>query len=134
MGFDAAYASTDVDDDWIIDTCKSGSMTLVSRDRLLCRKVKNSFLVRTTYIGEQISEIYGKFGFQEDLFLSRCTVCNTALVNMDGKNDASPVNVPEHVLSSGSVVKLCTTCGRCYWKGTHYEGMRTFLRNIGVMG
>jgi hypothetical protein len=38
--------------------------------------------------------------------------------------------VPPRAREHFEEYSLCTTCGRVYWKGTHYERMRRFVDTV----
>ncbi len=61
-------------------------------------------------------------------FLSRCIKCNTILVTVP--KEVVENRVPEHVFHVNSIFKVCPTCKKVYWHGTHAERMSKWRRTL----
>ena len=55
---------------------------------------------------------------------TRCIVDNTPLVTAD---DAAIARAPSDALRPEDPLQHCPTCGRIYWRGSHYKRMRVKL-------
>jgi hypothetical protein len=55
---------------------------------------------------------------------SRCLLDNTPLVAADAAEQAQ---VPPDAIKPGEQLYRCPTCGRVYWRGSHYRRMRARL-------
>jgi uncharacterized protein len=60
------------------------------------------------------------------LTLKRCAECNTELVDTD-KWEIEGM-VPEFVFHGNEVFKVCPSCHRVYWHGTHAKNMAQFFK------
>ncbi|HEX2967030.1 MAG TPA: Mut7-C RNAse domain-containing protein [Syntrophorhabdaceae bacterium] len=61
-------------------------------------------------------------------FLNRCIRCNTVLETVS--KDLVETRVPEYVLHTNEVFRLCPTCKKVYWHGTHAERMAEWRRTL----
>jgi uncharacterized protein with PIN domain len=61
-------------------------------------------------------------------FLSRCIKCNTMLITVP--KDTVETRVPEYVFHANSLFKLCPTCKKVYWHGTHAKRMSQWRRTL----
>lgn len=55
---------------------------------------------------------------------TRCLVDNTTLITAD---DAALARVPQDARQHDEPLCHCPTCGRVYWRGSHYKRMRAKL-------
>lgn len=60
------------------------------------------------------------------LLFQRCSRCNEITLSVD-KAQAGNHIVP-YILKTQDVIRKCPSCGRYYWKGTHYKRMIRELR------
>ncbi len=65
---------------------------------------------------------------EEDLFFSRCLLCNTPLEHMlrhevEGK-------VPDFIFHQHKEFFRCPPCQKIYWPGTHQENMKEKIKEI----
>ena len=56
---------------------------------------------------------------------TRCTVCNGAIEITDTEQARS--EAPERVHRRYDEFYRCQSCGKLYWKGTHYERLKAFV-------
>ena len=62
---------------------------------------------------------------------TRCLVCNSELKNVDYSYVKD--RVPQYVYKTYSEFKICPTCDRIYWQGTHIENMIRILKNASIL-
>jgi hypothetical protein len=62
------------------------------------------------------------------MILSRCTICNSILEEVN-KNKIKD-KVPEKVFSNNDVFWFCSNCKKVYWKGSHYDKMVNKINKI----
>jgi len=62
---------------------------------------------------------------------TRCLVCNTELEDID--HNSIKDRVPQYVYDTHSEFKICPSCDRIYWQGTHIENMIRRLKNANVI-
>jgi uncharacterized protein with PIN domain len=78
---------------------------------------------------EQIRQLNNSLDldFQDGLF-TRCMECN-ALLEKRTKEEVKD-RVPPYVFKTQKEYMECPTCGRIYWKGTHWQAMIDKLRKL----
>ncbi len=130
LGQDVTY-STRLKDDEILAIAEKEQRVLLTRDSELHQRATakgiSSFSVKGKTEAEKLAELAGTFGFPLiiDLKISRCPKCNGRLLS-----------TPKETLS-GKVKKntfihykefwKCSKCGRVYWQGAHWDGIRATL-------
>lgn len=129
-GLDAFY-DPGLDDTGLAEIASGQGRVLLSRDRTLLRRrvVEHGHLVRASQPYQQLTEVVRLYGLAGHLApFSRCLLCNTLL---------SPVDKSEilHRLQPLTrkyydSFRLCPSCDRLYWPGTHRERMEQVLRTI----
>jgi len=125
-GYDAAYALDRgvEDDDRLREIAAREGRTLLTRDEELARRAADGVLLRTRHVDAQLAELDER-GF--DLSLpaepTRCATCNGRLA------DAEPPH-PDHVPDDAARVWRCVDCGQRYWKGSHWDDVRTRLASL----
>ncbi len=131
LGFDTEYAKG-MDDTAILDKAGNEGRILLTRDRELHeraikRKISAMYLSNAD-LKEDLGEVLKEHRPDPDLFMSRCTVCNTPIEEIE-KEDAGG-KVPDGVYERQERFWRCPKCGRYYWEGSHWENMREFLRPL----
>ncbi len=91
---------------------------------------QNSVFVRSDRIKEQVEEVISLIMpyFNEEMVFSRCLNCNELLVDVE-KDDIEG-SVPEYVYHSHEIFKICSSCRKIYWGGTHTEHMENLIKSI----
>jgi hypothetical protein len=121
LGFDTEW-SRDAGDAELAATALREDRILLSRDRGLLkrREVRKGCLVRSQDPRLQLDEVAERYGLRGRLApFSRCMVCNS-LLSLDGD---APIG-----RSAGGG---CPSCGRRYWRGSHWRSMSAIVEEIG---
>ena len=125
MGYDAVYEK-DRDDDQIVEDTKTQDRALLTRDKeLATRSGESGLYIASDRLEEQIRQVWRTYGLKPDLDLARCTVCNgelEALAEEDAKG-----RVPEGVFLMNHEFFRCRSCGKVYWRGTHWLNIKKRL-------
>ena len=111
--------------------CSRDDRVLLTRDvGLLKRKeVRRGYFVRATAPRTQVVEVVKRFGLLDAIApFSRCFVCNTPLEAVD--KAAIAEQLPARTAELHTVFRRCPTCGRVYWKGSHYDRMRALIESV----
>jgi uncharacterized protein with PIN domain len=127
LGFDAVYAASPA----ALDRCR-----VHDGDRILLTRRKGpSPFARTVRIesenaAEQLREMKAliKPAISRSAVFGRCIECNVALIEA-GKADVEP-RIPEFVYHHYTRFKLCPSCMRVYWEGSHTHGMAALLEEV----
>jgi hypothetical protein len=127
LGFDAVYAaSPSVLDHYL---AHDGDRILLTR-----RKGPSGFAktvrINSERTREQLREIKAlvKPAITARAVFGRCLECNVALIEAD-KTDVEPL-VPEFVYHHYTRFKICPSCNRVYWEGSHTLGMAALLKEV----
>jgi len=104
---------------------------LLTRDRRLLMRsvVTQGYYVRAILPRQQVVEILTRY----DLFsaitpFGRCVHCN-ALLQPVSKDQILDRLQPRTRLYFDEFQR-CTSCGQVYWKGSHYERLQEFIREL----
>lgn len=125
MGYDTEYARDMTDGD-ILQRAETEGRTVLTRDReLALRAGDRGMLVRSDDGDEQLTEVTRCFGLIFDEAHTRCALCNRELVPITA--DEASERVPPRVLERHNEFLSCPSCGRVYWKGTHWAGIRRHI-------
>lgn len=128
MGYDTLYGNGD--DSELVKISVDEKRILLTRDRELHARCKNSLLVDSTELKKQIAEVMAALNLEINLkkTLSRCTVCNTPVEKI-AKEEVMG-RVPPHAYESNDDFWICPGCKRIYWLGTHWANMKNFMEKL----
>lgn len=126
-GYDTKYRN-DCEDRELVATAVAEDRTLLTRDvgALKHRALARGYFVRATQPARQLVEVLSRFDLARRARpFTRCLRCNSALEEVRKES-------VEHLLLPRTRERhrrfsRCPTCGRVYWKGSHYSRMETFL-------
>jgi uncharacterized protein with PIN domain len=128
LGYDTSY-ERDIEDESLLEAAAREGRFLLTRDTRLIRKLEPGeyLFIRDNAPSDQLRQVFRELGLKADdwLIFSRCTLCNTPLVDMDKEHTQGLV--PEYVFMNAESFKRCPSCGRIYWRGTHAKRIRDRL-------
>jgi uncharacterized protein with PIN domain len=134
VGFDSLWTSELTDPELLRISNEEGRV-LLTRDRALFDSADplRRHYVHATEPGAQLVEVLKQFGLTQTVltykgFLSRCLECNSPIVQVSEKQIAD--RLPAHVQETQKEFYFCTRCERVYWKGSHFERMKTWVRDL----
>lgn len=130
LGFDAKY-SNNFSDIELIDISLAESRILLTRDLGLLKhsNIVNGYWLRSSYSVKQIKEVVDKFDLKSCFkFFSRCLECNgeielTAKEGIESELEARTRQFFDEFYR-------CRGCGKIYWKGSHWEKMKSFVESL----
>jgi uncharacterized protein len=130
LGFDTLYRN-DYGDEELARVSSSERRILLTRDVGLLKRslVTHGYFVRATDPQQQTAEILRRF----DLFgqitpFRRCLRCNGLLRPVDKETIAG--RLPAEASQQYEEFRLCQSCQRIYWKGSHYHRLEQFITSI----
>lgn len=130
LGFDVLHTVPSPDEELAAISSRQSRMLLTRDVGLLKRKeVRRGYFVRATDRHTQLSEIVKRFCLLDSIVpFTRCLVCNTPLEHTDKAAIAQQLAERTAVLHNDFM--RCTTCGRVYWKRSHYDRMRSLMMTL----
>lgn len=130
LGFDALYRN-DYDDERLAEVSHGEKRVLLTKDRGLLKRsvITHGYCVRAIEPRKQIIEVLERF----DLFdmvtpFSRCMQCNGHLVPVSKQEVFE--QLPHETRMLYHEFSRCCDCQRIYWKGSHYQRMKSFIQNL----
>ena len=126
-GFDALYSNQASDAELARIVAREGRV-LLTRDRYLLMRtaVERGYWVRSTEPRQQLLEVVKRFDLAGSMRpFTRCLECNTIL------EEASRETLLERLppkIREKDVFRVCSSCQRIYWEGSHHERMSQLLR------
>lgn len=130
MGYDTHYQSFYRKED--METLIHRGRTLLSRHKKTIDQYPGSLMIQSDRVKEQLHEI--RFGFQlepdRSQWFTRCLICNVLLIRTQSKSIRA--NIPDYILyNNPSHLRVCPSCGRYFWPGSHRENMLNHLEDWG---
>ena len=127
LGYDTLYMQGD--DHLIAARARAEGRILLTRDTELARRRG----LRVIHIGSQIldtqlTQVVQTFGTLAQDTPSRCMNCNGVLHSLT-LEQARPL-VPPYVAQTQRIFHQCSSCGRVYWQGTHWQGIQKLRKKI----
>ncbi len=127
FGIPVVYPDTE-DDDRILEEARDLGVILLTSDKELSKKAGlkgvKTLLIISQRLDDQLIEFFIKSGERPsdpDRMLL-CPVCNGELIPMD--KQLLREKVPERVYEYQDRFWVCNSCGKVFWKGTHYERIK----------
>lgn len=137
LGYDAEYAP-ELNDTELLNIASDESRILLTRDRDLHRRaimnnLKSHFL-ENVRLSDWLLSLENRYYLTLDLekMEPRCTICNQPLD--EARKDTIMKTVPAGVRVRTTKFWHCQACGKTYWRGSHWENMRSFLQSINTAG
>jgi len=131
LGFDTLYEN-DYDDPDIVRIAADKKRIILTRDVGLLKNgaVTHGCWIRSTGTFEQLREVITRFDLLGviDPF-SRCMECN-GLIEAVSKEEILDRLKPNTRRYFDEFYR-CSSCGKIYWKGSHYERMKEFVEGLG---
>jgi uncharacterized protein with PIN domain/sulfur carrier protein ThiS len=131
LGFDTLYPE-DYRDEELARISSEEDRILLTRDRGLLKRgvVRYGYFVQSTEPWQQLGEVMKRFNLLDNAMKhQRCTACNGMLSVIDKAPIAD--QLPDKVREHYNEFRLCESCGKIYWKGSHYEQMEAFMKQMG---
>ena len=129
LGYDAVvYKSISIEKR--LSLCVKERRIFLTRSAKIAKR-KESFsriLIKSEKYDEQLQEISHLVELNNKKLFSRCLRCNYIL--QDIRAEKIDGLVPEHVKHNFSKFKICRKCGKIYWRGSHYDDMKSKLNNL----
>lgn len=129
-GFDTLYEK-DYEDNKIINLSLAEKRIILTRDTgmLKQKKVTHGYWIRSVYPEVQLLEVINHFDLSTKINpLSRCIKCNGTIAGIPKEivmDELQPLTKQYY-----NEFYSCFSCGKTYWKGSHYEKMQKFINDF----
>lgn len=127
LGFDSLYSNTYSDKE-IAEISDEENRIVLTRDRELLKRsiVSRGYILRTDDPEKQLIEVINRFDLKSSITpLVRCLNCNGYLLKVEKSKIVHKLQ--PNTLKYFNMFKECETCGKLYWRGSHYENMLQML-------
>jgi len=135
FGFDTFYANSEMEDEELLQVAKKEDRVIITRDKQLIARGKKEKLsvieVNTTDLDEQLNIVLKNVDIDQKAVLSRCSVCNTILDEIE-KSEVKG-KVPTKIFENNEKFWFCSKCNKIYWMGSHYERILNKIEKIKSM-
>lgn len=131
LGFDTVY-NTPTTDSRLVNQAFREQRIILTRDTGLVERkyIPKYVLVKSDNYIEQLEQIIKELNMKpdQDLFFSRCLLCNTEIESVS--KDSVKSKVPRYVYMTQDNFLHCPNCDKIYWSGTHVEKVKERLREV----
>lgn len=130
MGFDTLYRN-DYTDDQLAHISRNDHRILLTRDAGLLKRVlvTHGYWVRETAPRGQLVEVLRRFHLLGAVApFQRCLTCNELLQPVEKQSVQD--RLPPRAGQCYDEFRLCPNCAKVYWKGSHYDRMRSFIEAV----
>jgi uncharacterized protein with PIN domain len=130
-GFDVWYRPS-ISNGELIGRALSEARIILTRDRALstARTLPLHLLIRSPFLNEQLRQVFRELALEFDpkLIFSRCSECNRILEA--AAKQSVKLRVPSYVYRHRQRFFYCPSCGKIFWKGSHYRKVVEKLRSV----
>jgi len=120
-GHDTALAEQGASDAVILARCADEDRVLITRDRSLASRAANAVLLNAVSLDAQAHQLKCEHGVDWRLApFTRCMIDNAPLFEA---NDDDLARIPQQSRDLPGPFRVCPTCARVYWPGSHFRRM-----------
>lgn len=122
LGYDTVIAGNDEPDARLVRVARAEGRVILTRDRELAdRRVVQALLVVDDNLDAQLAQVARDLPLPPPQPGTRCRHCNDLL--QPAALDEVAGDVPPYVLQTQPAFCRCPSCGRLYWRGTHWSAI-----------
>ncbi len=127
LGYDTLYSS-EMDDAELAQRARDEDRILLTRDvEVARRRGLRVLLLADDQIEGQLREVVRRLHLSTEEAFSRCITCNVPLADLERAQAREWV--PPYVFATQTRFRRCPTCGKVYWRGTHWAHMHEVLQS-----
>ena len=130
LGFDTLYRN-DYQDQELAEIASREGRVLLTRDRGLLKRsiVTYGYCVRQDRTEDQLPEVLWRFDLWEKICpFQRCLRCNSLTEPV--AKAAIDSRLPPKTRRYYHNFRLCPTCDRIYWPGSHHQRLQAFIEKL----
>jgi uncharacterized protein len=129
-GFDTLYRN-DYTDPQIVESALREKRCILTRDRGILKRsvVTHGYCLRSMVPQEQVKEVLVRFDLHARARpFSLCIECNGSVSRADRKSVLP--KLPEKTKECYDEFYKCNSCGRVYWKGSHFDALQQTVSDM----
>lgn len=128
LGYDTIYYDKDDKSRLIIISLRDRRVILTRDSKMSRFTGVRMFRITEDDIEKQLAQVVKEFDLdiEEDKTFLRCVDCNELLVDI--KKNKVKDRVPPYVFKTQKEFKMCPACNKIFWKGTHWQLVKEFLK------
>ena len=128
LGYDAIYHESDDRSRLIIISLRERRIILTRSSGMSGYTGIRMLRISEDIVERQLEQVIKELDLEidEDTTFTRCVDCNESL--KDIAKDRVKERVPPYVFETQNEFKTCPVCNKVFWKGTHLELVRAFLK------
>ncbi len=130
LGFDSLY-DNEFEDAEIVQIAKKENRIILTRDIGLLKRADatHGYWVRSTNSEEQVKEILKRFDlFSQITPFKHCMACNGSIQEVNKEEILHQLEPKTRKYYTEFY--QCLSCKKIYWKGSHYEKMNVYLKEL----
>ena len=133
LGYDTLFP-TDAGDNELVRIGLREERIIVTKDSGIAeRRVATTgrlrvVLIQHDDIQSQIRQVISALNLNNNGQFTRCIPCNELLIDLS--RESAKEEVPPYVFETQEEFMRCPTCGRIYWRGTHWANMDRELAQL----
>jgi len=130
LGLDAMY-KTNLSDKTIAEIAALEDRIVLTRDvgLLKHRAISYGYWLRSQNSEEQLSEVIKRYNLASEIKpFTKCIACNGDIIQVS--KEAVLESLPAKTKEYFNEFFQCKNCKRVYWKGSHYERMIEFIKQL----
>lgn len=131
LGFDTLFEEN-IDNNRLLSLASGEERALLSRDRKLSSRSHpyGLLILEDDDPLVQLSMVIQKLDLtiNPEAIFTRCSKCNSVCENVPGETLSGKVF--PFIIKTQEIIRRCPSCGRFYWKGSHYKALLTRLRAV----
>lgn len=128
LGYDTLYDPAWGDNE-LVRLARAGDRILLTRDVALARRRGlRTLLIADDLLEAQLRQVVAALGLRTEASFSRCPVCNERLEEVP--RSWAWGHVPPYTFCTQREFRLCPSCNRFYWRGSHWERMRSAVSDL----
>jgi len=137
LGYDVKYSSKIEDQELIVLSTKEKRI-LLTRDLQLYRQATakgiDSFYFEAEATDERLAQLGKRYSLNLRIVMkkSRCPICNVKVKPISKEQAA--LKVEPNTLKNYDEFWKCPKCGKIYWQGAHWKGIRKTLKKTRIAG
>ena len=133
MGYDTTFVPG-IEDGGLVEAAREEGRILLTRDRRIMRRrviasgEVNAVLLESDRVEEQLRQVVQVCGLDAQRGFSLCIECNVPLTK--AAREEFRDRVPPYVFRTQEEIVECPSCGKPFWRGTHWRNMRRKLARL----